>query len=322
MRNGLVVFFIALFALAVVRVLLGFVAVPVGLVMPAGLLVTALYLAVPVYAVYSGAKHTWTPRLGVTFVAIGLVLHFGLFFLIRYGVLGHGMVAAIAGGIAQTGFFMWCVGLGALLATMLKDKNLLLPVSVFLAGFDVFTILTPIGPTQEIMKRAPEILPAVGLNIPKPQATPTMGPVAPFAFVGPADFLFMGMFFVAIHRFGMRSRDTALWLIPAILIYLLLSLFLGAIPLLVPIGLTVLIVNWKEFKLNKEEKASTFVLALIMVGLIAFGATRPRKATPAEPSPTVNVQDAPAPEDSLGQGVEDRGPSADPNAPGSTPNPP
>ena len=95
---------------------------------------------------------------------------------------------------------------------MIKDKNLLLPVSAFLAGFDIFLVLTPIGVTQQIMKKAPEVLPAVGLNIPKPAATPTMGPVEPFAFVGPADFLFMGMFFVAIHRFDLKARDTALWM--------------------------------------------------------------------------------------------------------------
>ncbi len=320
MRNGLVVFFIALLGLAIVRVLLGFLAVPIGLVMPAGILVTAIFLAVPVFAVYAASSHKWTPKLAGLFVAIGLVSHIGLGILVTKQVFGIGLFAAMMGAVAQTGFFLWCIGLGALLATMLKDKNLLLPVSAFLAGFDIFLVLTPIGLTQQIMKKAPEILPAVGLNIPRPAATPTMGPVEPFAFVGPADFLFMGMFFVAIHRFGMRSRQTALWMIPAILIYLLLSLFVGAIPLLVPIGLVVLIVNWPEFKLNKEEKMSTIALVVILAGLIAFGATRPK--SPAEPSPTEPVQELPESGDSLGPGVEDRGPAGPPGAQESTPNPP
>ncbi len=320
MRNGLVVFFIALLGLAIIRVLLGFVSVPLGLVMPAGLLVTAIFLAVPVFAVYAASSHKWTPKLAGAFVAIGLVSHLGLGFLVRQQVFGVGIIAALMGAVAQTGFFLWCIGLGALLATMLKDKNLLLPVSAFLAGFDIFLVLTPIGITQQIMKKAPEVLPAVGLNIPKPAATPTMGPVQPFAFVGPADFLFMGMFFVAIHRFGMRSRDTALWMIPTILIYLLLSLFVGAIPLLVPVGLVVLVVNWPEFKLNKEEKVSTLALVVILTGLIAFGATRP-KPQPA-PSPSEPVQAPAGPAGSLGPGVEDRGPSAPPTSQESTPNPP
>jgi hypothetical protein len=321
-RYGLLVFFASLLGLAVVRLLLGFVAVPVGLVLPVSLLVTALYIAVPVFAVFAAASHPWTVKLAVGFVVGGLLVHFGLWGLVHKGLLGQGVLAAIAGAISQTGFFLWCIGLGALLAVKLKDRNLLLPVSVFLAGFDIFTILTPIGPTQAIMKKAPEILPAVGLNIPRPQATPTMGPVAPLAFVGPADFLFMGMFFVAIYRFEMRPRETVKWLIPAILVYLLLSMWLGAIPLLVPIGLTVLIVNWREFRLNKEEKISTGVLAAIMVGLIAFGMTRQRPAPQAEPSQSEPVQSVETPEDSLGQGQEDRGPSESQSAPGNTPNPP
>lgn len=317
----MIVFFSALLGLAIVRILLGFLAVPVGLVLPTSFLITALFIAVPVFAVYAAASHQWTPKLAAAFIGIGLITHFGLFFVVNRGYLGTGMLAAIVGAISQTGFFLWCIGLGALLAVKLKDKNLLLPVSVFLAGFDIFTILTPLGPTQAIMKKMPDVLPAVGLNIPKPQATPTMGPVAPLAFVGPADFLFMGMFFVAIFRFGLRSKETVKWLIPAILVYLLLSLFLGAIPLLVPIGLTVLIVNWKEFQLNQEEKVSTMVLAAIMAGLILFGATRPKPAPQAEPSQQEPAQEETKQEDSLGPGQEDRGPSQPPSVPENTPNP-
>jgi hypothetical protein len=318
-RHGLLIFFGALAGLALIRIGLGFLAVPAGLVMPMSVLVTAIFLAVPVYAVFAASSHKWTPKLAGLFVVLGLALHFGVGSIVRFGLLGNGVAAAMGGAVAQTGFFLWCVGLGVLLATLLKEKNLLLPVSAFLAGFDIFLVLTPIGITQQVMKRAPEVLPAAGLNIPKPSATPTMGPVEPFAFVGPADFLFMGMFFVAIHRFNMRSRETALWMIPAILIYLLLALLLGPIPLLVPIGLVVLAVNWGEFKLNKEEKLSTLALMAILAGLIAFGATRPRP--PAEPSPS---EVSPAPEESagsLGQGVEDQGPPGSPPAGGSTPDP-
>lgn len=318
-RHGLLIFFVALAGLALIRIGLGFLAVPVGLVMPMSVLVTAIFLAVPVYAVFAASSHKWTPKLAGLFVVLGLALHFGVGSMVRFELLGTGVVAAMGGAVAQTGFFLWCIGLGVLLATLLKEKNLLLPVSAFLAGFDIFLVLTPIGITQQIMKRAPEVLPVAGLNIPKPSATPTMGPVEPFAFVGPADFLFMGMFFVAIYRFNMRSRETALWMIPAILVYLLLALLLGPIPLLVPIGLVVLAVNWREFKLNKEEKLSTLALMAVLAGLIAFGATRPRP--PAEPSPS---EASPAPEESagsLGQGVEDQGPPGSPPAGGSTPDP-
>jgi hypothetical protein len=318
-RNGLVVFFIALFGLALAQFGLGFMNVSPGMLMPATLLITAVFIAVPVFAIYKAASHPWTSKLAIVFVLIGIVIHFTLYLAWKQGLVGSGSFALAVTSLSQVGFFLWCMGLGVLVATLLKDKNLIIPVSLFLAAYDVFLVLTPMGITKKIMQAAPEVLPAIGYKI------PSIGNVAPYAIIGPADFLFMGMFFVSIYRFKMKSRETLLWLIPAILVYLLLSMFVKALPLLVPIGLTVLIVNWKEFNMNKEERNSTIglfvVLALVLGGLFAWSKSRP-PAAPSEPSQTEPVQAAPEPGGSLGQGVEDRGPSPGQNAPGSTPNPP
>ena len=319
MRNGLVVFFIALFGLALAQFGLGFMDVSPGMLMPATLLITAVFIAVPVFAIYKAASHPWTSKLAIVFVVIGVVIHFTLYLAWKQGLVGSGSFALAVTSLSQVGFFLWCMGLGVLVATLLKDKNLIIPVSLFLAAYDVFLVLTPMGITKKIMQAAPEVLPAIGYKI------PSIGNVAPYAIIGPADFLFMGMFFVSIYRFKMKSKETLLWLIPAILVYLLLSMFVKALPLLVPIGLTVLIVNWKEFNMNKEERNSTIglfvVLALVLGGLFAWSKSRP-PAAPAEPSPTEPAQAAPEPGGSLGQGVEDRGPSQGQSAPGSTPNPP
>ena len=292
-RSGIAVFFLTLLLLALLRVAMGFVGAPIALVGPLTILATIVFIAGPIFALYRAASHEWSVRMGLGFLVTGLLVHFGLFFLVRAGAFGTGIGAAVAGAISQQGLIVWCVGLGALLAALLKDKNLLIPVSFFLAGFDIFLVLTPIGPTQQILQKAPEVLPAVGLSIPKVQATPTMGQVAPFAFIGPADILFMAMFFIAIYKFNMRSRQTLIALVPAILVYLCLAFFLGPIPLLVPIGLTVLLVNAPEFKLNKEEIASTALVAAMVLGLIAWGATRPKP--PAEPLPPGAVQEQQVP---------------------------
>lgn len=317
MRNGLVVFFAAMLGLAVLRIALGFVAVPTGMLVPAGLLVTAIFIAVPVFAIFRAGSYAWTPTLAAQFIVFGLIAHFGGGFLSK--AMGDGLLASIIYAISQTGFFVWCIGLGALLATLLKDKNLLLPVSIFLAGFDIFSVLTPVGPTQQLMKNAPNLLPAVAMNIPKVVSAPKVGPVGAFAYIGPADFLFMGMFFIALFRFQMRTKETMKWLIPAILVYLMLALFFGAIPLLVPIGITVLVVNWSEFKLNRDEKLSTAVLGLLVIGLIAFGATRPRP--PVAPELPENGQSAPVSVDSPAPTPEGQLPSGPPNAPAGKPNP-
>lgn len=317
MRSGLVVFFVALIGLALAQFGLGLVNVPAEMLLPATVLVTAVFIAVPVFAIYKAASHPWTSRLAIAFVIAGAILHLVLYVTWKQGLVGTSNLALAVVSLSQTGFFLWCMGLGVLVATLLKDKNLIIPVSLFLAAYDVFLVLTPMGITKKIMQAAPEVLPAIGYKI------PSIGNLAPYAIIGPADFLFMGMFFVSIYRFKMRAKETMLWLIPAILVYLLLSMFVKALPLLVPIGLTVLFVNWREFSMNKEERNSTIglfvVLAVVLGGLFAWSKSRP--AAPAEPSPTEPAQSPPESGGSLGQGVEDRGPAPTQSVPGSTPNP-
>jgi hypothetical protein len=298
----LLTFFAVLGALALLRLLLGFISVPLSLIPVLTILTTIVFISAPVLALYWAASYEWKAKTAWLFLGGGVVVHIGLQLLSRF-VLSD-FPAALAAAIAQAGLVTWCVGLGALLATLLKDKNLLIPVSLFLVAFDIFLVLTPIGPTKRIMEAMPEALPTVGYAVPQVAQTPTSGPVGSFAFIGPADFLFMGMFFVALFRFRMRTRETLIALIPALLVYLVLAAVLGPIPLLVPIGLTVLLVNIAEFKLSREEWTSTGVLALLMAGLIAWGMTRPRE--PSGPSMSAVETNAPGQEGSPAPAAPDR----------------
>lgn len=298
-RSGLPQFFGALAVLATLSAVLGFLPVPRDAIVFVEVLVGIVFISLPVLGLFRAADHPWTPRLGFAFIAVGVLLHIGLGSLARGGALGGGWAPAIAIALSQTGLVLWSAGLGALLATILSDKNLLLPVSLFLAAFDLFLVLTPIGFTRQLMKTQPELLPSIGFVIPKIQESPTYGPVAATAYVGPADLLFMGMFFVALFRFGMRATETFRWLIPTLLVYMGIVLLVGPLPALVPIGLCILIVNWREFKLNREEWASTALVGVIGASLVIWGATRP--APPPEPLPQEVSPGYPAPPGSLGQ---------------------
>jgi hypothetical protein len=274
-------FVVALAVLVALRLALGKVAMPEALLALGNALTTLLFIALPVYAVFQVSKAAWRPAMAAGFVAGGVLVQAGGTLLAQGPLRGTDLPASFAIALAQAGLILWCSGLGAGVALLLKDKNLLIPISVFLVGFDVFLVFAPVGPTRMIMERAPEALPSVALQVPSVQATPGVGPVQSFAFVGPADLLFMAMFFVALHRFGMRSQQTAVWLVPTILVYLVLAFQLGAVPLLVPIGLCVLAVNAPEFKLTGEEKASTAVIGLISLALAISAFAMPRP--PAEP---------------------------------------
>jgi len=284
--------------LALFRVALGFVSVPLQYVQIGEVASTIIFVAAPVFALYFAAKYEWTTQRALVFLVTGLVIHFGIGTLLGHVILhDRGFAAAVCTALAtHVGLVMWCVGLGALLATFLKDKNLLIPVSIFLAAFDIFLVLTPSGVTKQIVTGMPQVLQTIGYSVPRVTTTataPTGAPVHVFAYIGPADFLFMGMFFVALFRFGLRARLTLLWLIPTVLVYLILIGWFPAIPLLVPIGLTVLLVNLPEFHLNKEEKLSTlFVVVLAAVIILGGNLLRVRRAGPSQPEPGAS---APAP---------------------------
>jgi hypothetical protein len=289
--SGLKLFAILILSLAALSVLLAFLPIPQAVVPFAHLVVSVIYVAVPVYAIYNAGNYDWKPALAIAFIIFGVSIHLGLTFLAdEFG--GKGVFAAVFMALAQSGLLLWCVGLGALLATLLKEKNLLIPVSIFLAAFDIFLVLTPAGPVQTVMRTRPEVFEKIAWVVPKVEETPTLGPVAVTARMGPADLVFMGMFFIALFRFRMKTRETALWLAPLLVAYLAIAMFVYPhLPALVPIGLCVLIVNWTEFRLTKQEWASTSLVALLCAGLIAWGMTRP--TPPAEPLPPEGV---PAPQ--------------------------
>lgn len=308
--RGLNLFFLLLGVLVVL--MFGITFIPVETAAAAktwSYLFTPFLIAIPVYAIFSAANHKWSWQLALQFILIGALAHVSLAIMEKQ-VQEKPLLAAFS-AIGQAGLLMWTMGLGALLATRLKDKNLLIPVSIFLISFDIFLVFTPNSPLQKL---APKYLSQIAYKVTQ------AGSVQPFAFVGPADFLFMGMFFVALYHFHMDPKSTVKWMIVAILVYLCLQMFgLAMLPLMVPIGLTVLLVNWRFFKLNKEEISSTAVIAVICVALISYMAWK----RASQPAPSISAQEGEI------QGSETKPaptsggplPSGSPTVPEGTPNP-
>ena len=256
---------------------------------------TVAILALSVWALFRAASVGWTLRLSLLMVGAGVAWHIAMVYVGVKVLGGVGFGAELALSLKNVGLFAWCVGLGALLTGKIKDKNMLIPISIALVALDVFLVLTPIGPVKIVLQTMPEIPKAMALNLPKVSATPGSAPAVPFAFIGPADFVFMSMFFIALYKFEMNVRRTAIALVPAMLVYMLLALVVGDVPLLVPIGLTVLAVNWPEFKLNGEEWASTALIAALAGGLIWYGATRKPSAPEPQVESSPSAPDQPPP---------------------------
>lgn len=307
--RGLRFYIAVVVALGLTRLTLGlFVRVPPNVAWVLEVLLAVVFVGLPIYALFRAAAAPWEKRHAGIMVALGVLLHAG-FALLNYslsvppnpeaGPTAYAQSAwpLLVTTVAQSGLLIWTLGLGALLATSLKDKNLLLPIAAFLAGFDIFLIFNPTAITHRLVTENPELTQAVNL------ATPTVAvvgqqqvPIAPFAIAGAADLFFLGMFFVALYRFGMRAAETMRWVVPILIIYLLVVLaagggllppILGMLPALVPIGITVLIINRKEFKLNKEELAGTWGVVVIALLLAGYGIYRAATFEPLGPPDAV-----------------------------------
>lgn len=294
-RNGLKDFALIVAVLAIVRMVLPFIPVPKSIAPFADfLLLVGIFLAT-VYAIYRAMSSKPSAKHAALMLLVGVAIQAAFVTIAIWGFKKVGIGAVISHGIAQTGLMVWCVGLGALIASLLREKNIVIPVALFLIAFDIFLVLTPQGFTQKMMKQSPQVFTNMAMAIPK-VATETQSAsksaVLEAAYVGPADLIFLGTFFLAMFRFNMRPKETLKVMVPVLVIYMLFVTLTGiAMPALVPIGLVTLLVNRKEFKLSKDELASTLVLAVLLVSGLVYLATK-KKAPPVGPSPPSVAQES------------------------------
>lgn len=273
--------------------MLAFLVMPVKASFYASILMTIVFVGLPIYALFRATEGYWTVRRAGVWLGIGALLHVvAVLATSPGGGVGNVFLAAVQ----QTGILFWTLGLGAALGTMIKDKNMMIPVAVFLIGFDMFLVFNPQAPTARFMREHPELVSAVVATVPevKKSAEPT-GTVQNLAYIGPADFLFSAAFFLLMHRFGMRTKRTLCFLLPVLSAYLLIvvaygwvtigPLSLAMLPAMVPIGLTVVLVNRREFKFSGQEIAGIVVVALISAGLAGYGIYRASSVTDAPPEP-------------------------------------
>lgn len=299
-KSGWVAVLAVLAGLFALRVWFGVATVPTSL---AGILNVAsavAFVILPVVALFYGAALRLTALPAALALMLGVATQVGAGLAVKQLKL-TGLTGVLIESAGQTGLLVWCLGLGVLVALLIREKNLILPVAFFLAGFDAFLVLTPYAPTAKIVEQNPAVFQSVASSVPKareakPQEKPKEAKLEPLAFIGPADFLFAAVFFALLFRFHMRVRETVFWLSPVLVVYLLIVLSpfgMGMLPALVPIGGTVLLVNRKEFQLTKDEAQATWAVAAIALALAGFGLYQ-RLTSKRKPEPPVAPVTSPA----------------------------
>ncbi|GIV20351.1 MAG: hypothetical protein KatS3mg023_2102 [Armatimonadota bacterium] len=181
-------------------------------------------------------------------------------------------------GVSDTLMVLAASMLGRAVSHIVREPNILAPAALFaaLADFAIVSLWIP-----RVMQAAPHALSAVAVHVPQVGAKPTPTGLRPIGIIGPADFVFLAFYFACVWRFGMAARATYTWMVIALAGYMFLQNVVGSLtprlmnavdmlPGLVPMAVVLLIVNRKYFRFSREEKQAMAVVALLVIGIIAF----------------------------------------------------
>ena len=152
------------------------------------------------------------------------------------------------------------INIGYLVSLRVLDKNLLLPVVMFAACVDLWTVTQ--GPVAAMLNKVPEVASAVSAPIPQVGT----GAFMPSTLIGPGDFIFMALVFAAVHRLKMNAPRNYLYIFVSMTIGMLTVMFgiLPFFPALITLAIAVVAANRREFNLSRQEKVSTAIVGILL----------------------------------------------------------
>jgi hypothetical protein len=183
--------------------------------------------------------------------------------------LGGGVGAVALRGGESLFWILATAGLGVLLASGLREPNILLPAAVFAAFADYFVV--HFGTVHHALKSpaGQHLIQTVSAKV------PTL-PGLPILTVGPADFVFLAFFLACVYRFDLQLKRT-LVLLSVLLTFALffVTLLAAPVPALVPMALAFVVANFRSFRLSPSEKqamgAAAVIVAVVTLGFLLLG---------------------------------------------------
>lgn len=179
--------------------------------------------------------------------------------------LVRGSVGFIATLLAHDLFLiLFASCLGYLVSFIVREPNILLPATIF-AGFVDYWGVT-YGPVSKMLEKAPQVVEKASVHMP----TVKVANVMIASTIGMGDFMFMALFMGVLYRFSMNVKG-AFWLGFVLLTVSMIAVMVAvnlAVPALVPLGIAILVTNWRHLKLKREEVMATlYVGILLLLGL-------------------------------------------------------
>lgn len=232
---------------------------------PAALLIASAITAVgaialPVMSIAALVRVVRKPIVAVGVALVGLAVWFGLAQL----RLPPGMARAAVETLMDVGKITAAAGAGMALASALREPNLLLPAGMFAAFADFIVVYFGTVKHALSTEKGQKMIEAVSAK------APAVHPKLATLTVGPADFLFLGVFLACAARFDLGLRRNAVALAAVLGLSLLFVAVAGwPIPALAPMSLTFLTMNWGKFRLTRQEVVSTAVVLTVVGAMFA-----------------------------------------------------
>lgn len=203
------------------------------------------------------------------------IFHFPLIYV-------YGKVISIPGLMGL--FLIWfATGVGVLIARLVREMKILLPMAVVLALVDLYVVFGGGLVTQAQSGNAPVAAAAVkALTVALPTASPKTGAAPMQLAVGFADFLFIATFFACFARFGVSSRRTFYALCLVLTGYMMIVATQDvSLPALVPIAVVIVGMNLRHFQYTREERFAMLYAGIIVTVVLGFMVYRsqPKEST-------------------------------------------
>jgi len=152
--------------------------------------------------------------------------------------------------------------LGILLARIIREPNVLLPVALIAMPIDYVGAMTSVGFTHSAVQHAPEIVSAVSIHV------PTVRGLGIIPMIGPGDALFIAFFLAVAKNLHLNERGTFWWMYGLLTLTMFIVLLTPwPIAALVPMGLAVIIANFRYFHFKRAE-VFAMIYAMIMIFVV------------------------------------------------------
>lgn len=235
-------------------------------------LATLLFLFLSLLVVAELAKYPLRPWRD----AAGLAICLAVWYAVGLSARSLEALRTVVSAASGVSFLLACIFAGRLLALIVRERNILLPVALVAGLADIFTVFA--GPTGKALEKAPKLVEKLSVAI--PQVGSAAGPagargLSHVATAGLGDFIFLAFFLAAVWRFGLRHRATFWGVLVAMatgMLAVLLMPRIPALPLLPFIVTGFLVANIGAFNLSRSEKLQVTAVVLgVGIVLLAVG---------------------------------------------------